>query len=205
MKSNQSAAVGMIVVGVCCWALGHLSPIKVSVAKDGLAEFPAELRPCDLAVVDLGLLFKKDVKFNEQMEAMRRGVEDAEEVATTMREALEVRKNKLPELVVGSDEYKKAKSLISIETSQLTAYEKEKKQEFMSRESLNYHECHQRIMKLIERHCEVYGTRCVLRFTREAIDANDPQSILKNINRSILYEKNIDITDAIIESLKADN
>ena len=47
-----------------------------------------------------------------------------------------------------------------------------------------------------------HGFALVLRFNSEAIDAKNRQSVLEGVNRAVVVQKNLNITNAIIDRLE---
>ncbi len=51
-----------------------------------------------------------------------------------------------------------------------------------------------------------YGYVAVLRYNGEAVDANDPESILRDINKPVIWHnQGVDITQLVLQQLNARN
>jgi hypothetical protein len=53
----------------------------------------------------------------------------------------------------------------------------------------------------VAKFCQSYGIQLVVRFDRDAIDPSNPQEVLAGLNRPVIFQNSLDITNYIIESL----
>jgi Skp family chaperone for outer membrane proteins len=79
------------------------------------------------------------------------------------------------------------------------------RKEFLIREAKIYYQVYQEIVKEVEMFAAANGISTVLRISGDQVDANDPQQVLANINKQVIYSShNMDITGAILDRLNRD-
>ena len=78
------------------------------------------------------------------------------------------------------------------------------KKDFLEQEAKIYYNVYQEVIDCVKYHCDTNGVSLVLRFNGDPIDRNDPQEVLKELNKSVLYyNRAIDITPIILEKLNS--
>ena len=78
---------------------------------------------------------------------------------------------------------------------------RQKSREFLEQEAQIRYEAYQEIQQHVATFCQSYGIQLVIRFNREPIDASKPQEVQMGLNRPIVYQNSLDITQHIIDSL----
>ena len=73
----------------------------------------------------------------------------------------------------------------------------------MEKQGKIYYNTYQEIEGAVTEFCHQYNVSLVIRYSRKKIEGNDPQEILRDIQRPIVYvdSQNYDITNDIIRTL----
>jgi hypothetical protein len=61
-----------------------------------------------------------------------------------------------------------------------------------------YLETYQGVMADVGKYCKAHGINLVMRFNGDPYDASDPEGLKKELNKAVLYQDGIDITDDIL-------
>ena len=169
-------------------------------AGDALAQQPRPGAPNTVAILDLTYIFKHHVRFKQMSEDMKRDVDAAESALKADRDSYQKLIQKLEDYKRGSPEYKQLEEEIAKRGSELNLRVNIQKKDFLEQESRIYYTVYQEILECVRRHSEQYGISLVLRFNGDPIDRNDPQEILKELNKSVIYyNQAIDITPVILD------
>lgn len=160
----------------------------------------------NIAIIDLSYIFKNHNRFKAMTEAMRNDVLRAEENLKGQRtqiESLTKRLNDLGnELRKDSPEYKQLDADLTRKKIDLTTQVSQQKKEFLEKEAKIYYSVYQEVLDEVQYFCERNRISLVLRFNGDPVSDGDPQEILKQLNKQIVYSnKNIDITPIILNSL----
>lgn len=159
-----------------------------------------------VAILDLTYIFKHHKRFNELTAAMRQDVERAEQALNVDRGAME----KLAEPLKGdnavykrgSAEYKQLEDELIKRQTELQTKVTLQRRQFLEQEAKIYYTVYQEVLDHVKTYSEQNGVSLVLRFNGDPIDRNDPQEVLKELNKSVIYShRSIDITPVILERL----
>jgi Skp family chaperone for outer membrane proteins len=159
-----------------------------------------------VAIIDLSFIFKNHNRFKSMTEDMRHAVEAADTNLKQQRsriEALEKQKNET-ELRKDSPEYKQLEADITRLKIDLNAQIALQKKEFVEREAKIYYIVYQEVLDSVQYFSQQNRISLVLRFNGDPVTEADPQEILKQLNKSVVYyDKTIDITPYILRDLNA--
>ena len=102
----------------------------------------------------------------------------------------------------GTDAYRELERKIANEAADLEIQMRLKAKEMREREAKIQYQTYVEIVNLVARFCERNGVSMVLSYSSKPVDDSDPRAIQAALNRSIIYQKNLDITDHILAELK---
>jgi outer membrane protein len=159
-----------------------------------------------VAIIDLSYIFKNHNRFKAMTEGMRAEVlraEDALKARRTEIESLSKRLNDLGnELRKDSPEYKQLDADLTRKKIDLSTQVSQQKKEFLEKEAKIYYSVYQEVLDEVQYFSERNRISLVLRFNGDPVSDGDPQEILKQLNKQVVYyNKGIDITPMILDSL----
>lgn len=162
---------------------------------------PPPVPPTRVALLDLARIFNNHDRFKRQSDALRKEVEEAERQLKARKSELESAAESLKTLPKESSQARKLEEQIAHDTAELKEHVAEQKKRFFETEANIYHECYREVMEEVERYAKERGINLVMRFNGETHDFADPQSVQKELNKSVLYHDGIDITDEILQAV----
>lgn len=165
----------------------------------GAAAAPA--RPssdASVVVIDISEVFKNHARFKSAMEEIKEVVKSLEGGAQAEQKALVKKREQLTELTPGSVDYKRLEEEMARGGSQLQVDMALKQKEVMEREAKVYFNTYMEVQDLVKEFAEKNGIRLVLRYSRMEMDPTKRDTVLQGVNRPIVYQRNLDITDLII-------
>jgi Skp family chaperone for outer membrane proteins len=157
---------------------------------------------CMVAVVDLTKVFEAHSGFKVSMEAVEQQIKTAELDLQTQQKQLTARNAELSQLNPSSVQYRELESKLAQQLADLKVKTRQTKKEFMQREAVQYHAAYQDILAAVRRVAEKYDIRLVLRFDAAAIDPQSPQSVAMGMARSVVVQRNLDITHLVTKELQ---
>jgi Skp family chaperone for outer membrane proteins len=158
--------------------------------------------PPVVALLDVSYIFKKHLRLKALMDVMKKDVEGDEAWAKEQRDAILKLREQLNTLRPGSPDYKSLEETVAKRQADLAIKIQQKKRDFLLREAKNYYNVYQEIQQEVNYYCQSQGVAFVLRFSREAVDVDNPDSVLAEINKPVItYDRNLDITDLILNQL----
>jgi Skp family chaperone for outer membrane proteins len=154
-----------------------------------------------VAVIDLGAVFDKHARLKTQLEQIKTQIDSFEAYVRQEKQKIEAMAEQLKTLKPGTPDYAgKEKEFASL-SADLQVQVRQKSREFLEQEAQIRYESYQEIQQHVATFCQSYGIQLVIRFNREPIDASKPQEVQMGLNRPIVYQNSLDITQHIIDSL----
>jgi Skp family chaperone for outer membrane proteins len=155
----------------------------------------------DIAVVDLAKVFDNHKRLTEKRDEVRRDFESAKAGLNVLVAAVKKLQDELKLHKPGSSDHARIQKELQQKTEAAQKFEKDHIQEFREAEAKIFQDAYRRISEEIQRIAEARGLRLVLRSQAENLDANDPKKLFNSLNRQVLYEKGLDITDEVVQAV----
>ncbi len=181
----------------CCLAVS-LCPFftpRPTLAQQGSASSP-------VAVVDLNKVFEAHGAFKSNLEAVQKQIKTADRDFQAKQQELKARSAELSELDPLSVRYRQLEAQLAQQAANLNVQARQTKKEFMQQEATQYHAAYQEIVDAVRLVADKYDIRLVLRYDSSEIDPENPQSVAMGMTRSVLVQRNLDITQFVIQELQ---
>lgn len=156
---------------------------------------------CPVAVIDVGSIFDNCEPFKARLAKMK------EEIARTRQEfAAEARQimaleEQLENLDQQSGEYRVLQEQVESRRTVHTERAKRFNKGLMIIEAEAYAAAYIELQDAVEKYAKAHGIRLVIRCNTKPMDPNVPLSVMKRVNRDIVFQDGIDITAEIIRRL----
>ena len=155
-----------------------------------------------LAVIDVSKIFKNHTRFKQAMESMKAEVKTFETSLQARGQQMNDLRKKMQPFAPGSPEYKKLEAEIMRVQADGQIAAAQKKKEFLEREAKIYFEVYNEVTAEVAKFAEQHGIGLVIRFNSEPIDPTNRQAVLEGVNRAVIFQKNLNITNAILQRLE---
>jgi Skp family chaperone for outer membrane proteins len=155
----------------------------------------------NVAVIDISYIFKHHNRFNANQEAMKKEVAGFEKYLQDERGRMQKLAERMKEFETGSPDYKKIDEEMARITAEVQVETQRKRKEFLEQEAKLYNNTYNEIVDEVTRFARQHGIALVLRFSSEAINPDDRQSVLQGVNRSVVYQDRLNITDIILQQI----
>ena len=100
-----------------------------------------------------------------------------------------------------SEEFKREEEKLAKANSDLRIKVELKKREFLEKEASIYFQTYKEIESIVASFAVKNRIGLVLKFTGDEIDPADRGSVLQGVNRPVVYQQNLDISEIIVRSL----
>jgi Skp family chaperone for outer membrane proteins len=160
----------------------------------------------NVAIIDLSMIFKNHKGFNALMDEMKASVSATEQELKLRQEKLQTMAKNLkdsPDFKPGTPEYMEVETQITQESAALQADIALKKKEFMQREAGIYYQIYQEVYQEVKYFCQQHQIGLVLRYNSDPPDPNNPQEVLKDLNKMVVFHDQLDITGSVLENLNS--
>lgn len=186
MKTLLSAVAATLLIGAAGATASAQHPEAANASKFGIA------------VVDISYIFKEHKGFTATMERMRQEMQGLETQLKAKRDAIAQMEESRNRLDAGSEDYKKLDDQIATEKAKFNLEMDRLRKDLMERESKVYFDTYQQVSYTIANYAKQRNIGMVLRFNGDKPDPNNRNDILKDINKPVVFENNIDITRDIL-------
>lgn len=156
-----------------------------------------------VALIDISHIFQHNTKFKNTMDGMKAEIEKFEEYVKGRQQQLRTKGEGLKRFNVGSREYKDEEAALAKESADLQVEIGLKKKDIMEREARVYYEAYAEIEYHVRQIGQMRNIGLVLRYNSNKIDQNDRNSVLQGVNRSIVYQNQLDITQLVLNSINS--
>jgi len=155
----------------------------------------------EIAVVDLAKVFDSHRRLTEKREEVRRDAQAVQDRLKALVEAGKKLQEELKNAKPGSSDHTRIQRELQEKAAEIQKYQKEQVQEIQQAEAEIYQDAYKKVVEEIQRIAEVRGLRLVLRYQADNIDSKDPKKLIESLNRQVLYEKGLDITDEVVQAV----
>ncbi len=146
-----------------------------------------------VAVIDINVIFKDHPRFIAMTNDWKKDFQAAQGQSRTKQQEFAAKRQQLPSLTAGSPAYKALdRELLKME-SDLRYDANRIKKEFMEREVKIYHDVFTEVAEITGRFARRHSILLVLRYNSAKV-TGEQRSVMQSINRSVVYQDNIDIT-----------
>ncbi len=154
-----------------------------------------------VAVIDINFIFKNHQRFKQTMDGIKKEIETFEGYLREERNKVTAKAEQLQSLPAGSPQYKQLEEQIATMQTSLGLETQRKRKEILEREAKVYYNSYKEIEDRVAKFADQYGIGLVMRFNSEPMDATKRESVLQGINRAVVFQRNLNITNTIIEDL----
>jgi len=158
----------------------------------------------NIAVVDISYIFKKHERFKATMEQMKKEMETIEGELMADREKIAAQEQQRNTFNVGSAEYKKMDEDIARQMAEFNLKMGKLRKAFLEREAEVYYKTYLEVVDAVKYYAKRQNIGLVLRFNGETVDPNRRDDVLREINKPVVVQDQIDITPDILALLNRD-
>ena len=159
------------------------------------ADFP-------VAVLNLDRIFKTYPPFQAKLAPVKEGVQELEKKAQSRQIELETKVAQLRMKQPGSPEFQKLQAEAAKLQAEAQQFVQQERAELQKQEAAIFLEMYRQVEEEVRKHAKEHGIKLVIRQQDSSLEEGQPLGeILKSLNRGIVYEEGLDITDEILESL----
>lgn len=161
--------------------------------------------PHKVGLIDMAYIFKNYKKFTDLREDLKKEIQGSDAKAKQMVAQIQTLQKQLrdPKFKDGSPQKKAWRQQLIELTAKYQSFRQEEQRKFLEKEAQVYKTVYLEVTDAVRTYAQYYNYTLILRWTRDGVDkAQDAKSILKNLNRRVIYvHKGQDITDVILQYL----
>jgi Skp family chaperone for outer membrane proteins len=157
-----------------------------------------------IAVVDISYIFKNHAKFRTTMENMKKEMDGIEAELKADREKIAQNEQQRNTFNAGSAEYKKLDEEVARQMADFNLKMGRLRKDFLEREAKVYYQTYLEVCDAVKYYAKRQNIGLVLRFNGEPVDPNKRDDVLREINKPVVVQDQIDITPDVLVLLNRD-
>ena len=119
-----------------------------------------------------------------------------------MANQIQLMTRKLELLENGSDERRQTETQIKRQQEEFEEFRIVKSRDFLKEESAIYREVYGIVTNAVASYAQAHSIDLVMRHnTENPMNENDPKKLLESMNKQVVYDNNLDITEAIVTAV----
>jgi len=185
-----------------------MAALAVSIGANAQAQAPnpagANAAKFGIAVVDISYIFKKHERFRATMESMKKEMENIEAELKADREKIAQSEAQRNAFTVGSAEHKRADEEVARMMAEFNLKMGRLRKDFLEREAKVYYQTYVEVVEAVNYYAQRQNIGLVLRFNGEPVDPNQREGVLREINKTVVVQNQIDITPDVLALLNRD-
>lgn len=189
------------VVAVMLIGSGILIATDANAQGQPAAPRPGAASGTNVAVIDVGYIFKNAARFKQSMDDIKADDEKFKQEVIAKQEAMQAAVQNLQKIPKGQTEYQILEEQIAGDQTKLRLDMARKQKERIELEAKVYFNAYKEVEFHINKFATTYGIDLVLRFNAEDMDPAQPESVLNGINRFVVYQRDLNITSHILDQM----
>jgi Skp family chaperone for outer membrane proteins len=153
----------------------------------------------NVAVLDVQYVFKNHLRFQQEIEYIRKDIEAFKSWAAQQQQAIQAEAKKLEQFNPGTKEYKDVEETVARQRVNFQLESAKRQKEFLEREAKVYYNIYQEVERAVSDFAARNRIGLVLRYSNEPMDPAKRETIMQGINRLVIYENRLNITDMIVD------
>ena len=158
-----------------------------------------------VAVVDISYIFKKHDRFRTTMESMKKEMESTEAELKADRDKITQLEGQKNTYNAGSAEYKQLDEELARQMAEFNLKMTRLRKSFLEREAKVYYQTYLEVADAVKYYATQQNIGLVIRFNGEPVDQNRREDVLREINKPVVFQNQVDITPDILVLLNRDS
>jgi len=157
-----------------------------------------------VAVVDVSYIFKEHKRFRATMESMKTEMAGIEAELKADRDRIAAAEQERNRLNVGTAEHKKMDEDVARMTAEFQLKMTRLRKDFLEREAKVYYQTYLEVAEAVSFYAKRHNIGLVIKFNGETVDPNKREEVLREINKPVIFQDNVDITPDVLTLLNRD-
>jgi Skp family chaperone for outer membrane proteins len=154
-----------------------------------------------VVVIDVKFIFDNYTSFKTTMDSIKKEYDAFEAGVRETEASLRKQIEQLKAMQPGSPEFKQLEEQIAQTRTQVQLDINRKQKERVDEEAKVYHRAYQAVEAEIAKFAARYGIDLVLQFSTSEIDPAKPDTVIRGLNRLVVYQNQLNITSNILQEL----
>lgn len=157
-----------------------------------------------VAVVDISYIFKNHKRHQATIEQMKSEMTTTEAELKAESEKIRQMEEQRNTFNAGSKEYKDLDEDLARSIADFKLKMDRLRKDFMEREAKMYYQAYLEVNDAVKYYAQRHDIGLVLRFNGDKVDLNRREDVLREINKSVVFQNQVDITPDVLALINRD-
>ena len=185
---------------VACVLLTGVTSVHAQTAASSPVP-PSANRGTSVAVIDVGYIFRNLDRFKQARDDINDDAAKFQEDIRDRRASLGQKVEQLKATPAGTVQYTQLEEQLAGADTQLRLDMARKQKDRVEKEAKIYFNAYQEIEAEVMQFADRYQIDLVVRFNSENMDISKPETVLQGINRFVVFQRSLNITNHILDNL----
>lgn len=154
-----------------------------------------------VTVLDVAKVFEQNPTFKQQMDSIKSEADGLKQRIRAEQEALSKAAMGLQSFEPGSPERNQKEGEIEQRQAKLRTTARQSEQELLNREAKIYFDTYQTMQSVVGTIAEKNNISLVLRYDSGEIDQTNRPEVIKGVNRTVVYHRQLDLTSLVSKTM----
>jgi len=154
-----------------------------------------------VAVLDVAKVFKVNKNFDSEMKLIKEQAESLKSQIQQQQEAIKAEAMKISNFEAGSAERNKMEAEVEQKQAGLRTSARQAEADLLNREAKVYYDTYMTMQKVVGDLAAKHGISLVVRYDGGSVDPASRPEVIKAVNRSVVFHRDIDLTNMVINGM----
>ena len=156
-----------------------------------------------VAVLDVAKVFKVNQNFDSEMKNIKQQAEKLKTQIQQQQEAIKSEAMEISQYEAGTPERNEMEAKVEQKQASLRTSARQAEADLLNREAKVYYDTYQKLQTVVGGLAAKHGIALVVRYDGASVDPSVRPDVIKAVNRSVVYHRDIDLTKMVIEGMGA--
>jgi Skp family chaperone for outer membrane proteins len=176
-----------------------LAAVLLAVTSNATTAYGQAAPPTSAAVIDIPYIFKNHIRFQQAIDDIKTDIDAYKNFVKQEEQKIRAEAEKASQYKPGTREYKTIEENVARMKVELQLEGAKRQKDFMEREARAYFSAYQEVEAAVADFAGRNQVNLVLRYSGETMDPTKRESIMQGINRFVVYQNRLNITDLVLD------
>jgi len=154
-----------------------------------------------VAVLDVAKVFKVNKDFDSQMKSIKALAEDLKSQIQQRQEAIKSEAMEISQFEAGTPDRNKREADVEQKQAALRTQARQAEADLLNSEAKIYYDTYTKMQRVVGELAAKHGISLVIRFDGADVDPASRPDVIKKVNRTVVYHREIDLTNHVITGM----
>lgn len=154
-----------------------------------------------VAVLDVAKVFKVNKEFDTQMRDIKTQADGLKSQIQERQEAIKTEAMQISQYEAGSPERNKMEAEVEQKQAALRTQARQAEADLLNREARVYYDTYVKMQTVVGELATKHGISMVVRYDGASVDPASRPEVIKAVNRTIVFHRDIDLTSMVIDGM----